>query len=48
MAKVLEIIEYVSQCTNAITQGLKSIVEHWPRSSPFSAEPTEIGNGNKS
>jgi hypothetical protein len=36
MKKVLEYIEYLTACANAISKGAKICLDSWPANSPFS------------
>ena len=45
MNKALEIIDYLSNVTNAITKGLKAVYDNWPVNSPFSNGSGKSGDG---
>jgi hypothetical protein len=36
MKKILEYVEFITACANAITKGFKTVSENWPTTNPFS------------
>lgn len=38
MKKILEILEYFTAIANAISKGLKTVLENWPKHSPFGGD----------
>lgn len=37
MKKALEYLNYVTEIFNAITKGVKTVIDHWPSHNPFSS-----------
>lgn len=35
MKKAIEIVEYFTAIANAVSKGIKTVVENWPSNSPF-------------
>jgi len=39
MKRILSYIDYFTGCANAISKGLKTVVDSWPIDNPFSNKP---------
>lgn len=46
MKRVLEIVDFLFACVNAIVKGFKTVGDHWPTDNPFLPDGEKQNSNN--
>jgi hypothetical protein len=48
MKQIIDVVEYITSCVNAISKGFKVVADSWPDNNPFTSGNSEkISDGDK-